>query len=185
MNWKLEIANLEFGLRHIESIPELAASTLEEGLDSPSLRILAGITQNDAEEIRKYLLRTINELEIECPSKEQSAWLLIEHYIKQIIENKIDPHAGIHLIIWKIYHNMDWFSENDKFDGGSIGMQRLYGFCVTYDELSESSHRWDKKKTNLELLAELRQEIIEASKEYVQYLAQPQHAGQLGLRPRG
>ena len=61
-------------------------------------------------------------------------------------------------------------------------IQELYGLCVTFDDLAMSSHRWDKKKSNAELLAELKAEIVEASKEYRRYLSQqfPAQGGPIG-----
>jgi len=125
MNLKLELAKFEFGFLHTENLPDLAEIALEEGLDSPSLRILAGLSKIETDAIHDYWRRATGELAIDYPSREQAAWILIRHFIEQIISNQIDPHDGIHLIIWDIYHKMDWNKKNIKYAGDSIGIQKL------------------------------------------------------------
>jgi hypothetical protein len=161
MNWKLELAKSLFGLRHIGSFPDLATEAMGEGVDTPSLRVLAGLSpvQGNNEEITEYLQKTLRELEVDWPSEEEAAWLLLRYYIDAIIDGAIDPHAGLHTIISKIYRRMRW-SESDKhYAGDSIKIEKLYGLCDTFDDLAEASTRWDKEKTNDQLKAELQKEI--------------------------
>lgn len=175
MNWVLELAKAEFGLGQIESFPDLAAQALDDGFDSPSLCTLAGLSlvPTDNEEIRSYLRLALQELRIEWPSKEKSALILLHYFIDQIIDGSIEPHEGIHTIIWNIYHQMDWCESDNHYAGDSIHIERLYGLCDTYDDLSEATVRWDKHKTNDELKMLIQQEIRAEAEVYKdKYLAQ-------------
>lgn len=61
---------------------------------------------------------------------------------------------------------MDWDDNNQKYVGDSIGIEKLYGLCDSYDDLEESKHRWQENKTNEELLAELQEDIYKATIEF-------------------
>jgi hypothetical protein len=168
MNWKLELAKSLFGFRSAESFPEVATEALAEGADTPSLRILAGLTpvENDNDEMRKYLQKSLHELSLDWPSEEEAAWLLLRYYIDEIIDGRINPHEGLHTIIWDIYHRMSWYETNQHYAGDSIKIEKLYGLCDTFDDLAEATNRWDKEKTNEELKAELQIEIRNEAKIY-------------------
>ncbi|MDD2319351.1 MAG: hypothetical protein PHO83_04790 [Geobacteraceae bacterium] len=168
MNWKLELAKMLFGLRPIESFPDLATEALGEGTDTPSLRILAGLTpvQKNNDEIREYLQKSLHELSVNWPSEEEATWMLLRHYIDEIIDERIEPHAGLHTIIWDIYHRMRWSESDQHYAGDCIKIEKLYGLCDTYDDLSESTHRWDEDKTNEELKAQLQIDIRTEAQNY-------------------
>ena len=166
MNWELEIAKLNLNLQRIENFIDLAIAALEEGQDSPSLRILAGLFKNDPVEIREYLHKTLSELNIKEPSKDEAAWPIIKEIVDDIINKKISPHKGIHSIIWDVYHKMDWDEKNGKYAGDCIGIEKLYGLCDSYDDLLNAENRRHKFKTNQQLLDELE---IEIYKEIIEF----------------
>jgi hypothetical protein len=166
MDWVIEIAKLNFGLQGIEAFVDLATNALVEGEDTPSLKVLAGLRKDDPREIRDYLDRTLVELGVKKMSKEETAWILLRYLIDEIIDNKMEPHRGIHSIIHDIYHQMDWSQTSKKYVGDSIGIEKLYGLCDTYDDLLESKYRWSLTKTNKNLLAELELEIYQAVIDY-------------------
>lgn len=174
MDFRLELAKIEFALQPRGVLSRLAAISLEEGTDTPSLRILAGLSERgDISDLDVYIDRTMKELHILRPSRRESAWLLIEHYIDRITRGTIDPHEGIHIIIWDVYHKMDWDRKTEKHVGDAIGIHELYGLCDTFDDLSSATGSWSDTKTNEQLLDELREQIVVAAKRYKQnYLAQ-------------
>ena len=179
MNWKLEAAKLQFGLQHESKLPGVACSALAEGPDSPSLRILAGLDGKDHVEVRTYLEKVLHELEGEkLPTRDEAAWIIVRHLIDAIIDGSIEPHEGIHRLIHNVYNVMDWSASTKKFVGDSIGIEKLYGLCVNFDELSEAKHRWSLWKSNKKLLTELQEDIKQAATEYKNnYLAQPPATG--------
>jgi hypothetical protein len=173
VDWKLELAKIEFDLPDKKSFPDLAAKALEEDSDTPSLRILAGLEPDNVWDVDKYVAKTLQELHIDPPTEIDSAWLLIEYYIDKIMNREIDPHEGIHLVIHDVYYRTSWAGKNKVYVGDAIGIEELLGLCDTFDDLSVTDHRWDKTKTNDELLQELREKIIEAAARYKEtYLVQ-------------
>jgi hypothetical protein len=175
MNWKLETAKLQFGLQYESNLPGLACSALVDGLDSPSLRVLAGLDGKDHVEVRKYLEKVLYELEGEAlPTRDEAAWILVRHLIDAIVDGAIEPHEGLHTLIHNVYWAMDWSTSSTKFVGDSIGIQKLYGLCDSFDELSVANYRGSWWKSNKKLLAELQEDIKQAATEYRNnYLAQP------------
>ncbi len=126
VNWRLEAAKLQFGLQNEDSLPEVACSALEDGSDSPSLRILAGLDGKDHVEVREYLERVLWELDGEAlPTRDEAAWILVRFLIDAIIEGAIEPHEGIHTMIWEVYHAMDWRKSDREYVGDAIGSEAL------------------------------------------------------------
>jgi len=67
-----------------------AASALESGLDTESLRILAGLRSNETDDIDEYLRRTMRELAFESSS---DAELLAAafRFARDVVQGRIDP----------------------------------------------------------------------------------------------
>lgn len=67
------------GLLVVEDLPDIAAQWLAEGMDSESLRVLAGATNDDRDDIRDLWMATLQEMNIHAGRKE-SSWPLIWAY---------------------------------------------------------------------------------------------------------
>ncbi len=95
MNWKLEIAKLQFGLQYEEKLPDVACSALPEGLDSPSLRVLAGLDGKDHVEVRIYLEKVFHEIEGETlPTRDEAAWIIVRYLIDAIVDGSIERESS-------------------------------------------------------------------------------------------
>ena len=173
MDLALEQAKLEFGMSSVGSLPILAAELLVEGSVSSSLSDLSVLTGGDEAEIRNVWSQVLSDLSITVNSREDSAWLIIHDQLDRIISGLIQPYEGTHLIIWSVYHEMDWSTSNHQYVGDSIGIEKLYELCDTYDELSTSYRRWDSCKSNQTLLEEISIEIYQEVKKFKLKLSQP------------
>jgi hypothetical protein len=140
---------------------------------------LAGLDGKDHGEVRVYLEKVLHELEGETlPTRYEAAWIIVRHLIDAIIDGSIEPHEGLHWLIHNVYHAMDWSTSSKKFAGDSIGIEKLYGLCDAFDELSVAKYRWSLWKSNKKLLAELQEDIKRAATEYKNnYLAQSPATG--------
>jgi hypothetical protein len=171
MDWRLEIARVEFGIKAFEDMPGIAAEALAEGMDSESLRKLAGLEGGDAFDIQKYLASTLQELGIMPPSRDEAAWILINYFLDEILASKIDTYDGLHTIFWKIYFEA-WHAKDSKYVGDYGGLEKLYGLYDTYNELlhvaenPEDPCPWYPDKTNRQVIGELKQEIFAAIREF-------------------
>jgi len=66
----------QLGLLRCEELPGLAAAALETGLDSPSLRILAGLSAPTGSELAPFIARVADELKLDLPSSKRDIMLL-------------------------------------------------------------------------------------------------------------
>src|SRR5690606_18407238 len=158
---------------HITSdeLPKLGVAGLEQGLDTPSLRILAGLNRNDSPfEIEHYFKLAIEELNIKLPDKRQAALEFATAIVEEILEGKKDVISGTREIHSDAISSYDFFSENKRYCYDSIGFERAYGLLNTCDDLSGAVEPWSKEKSNQELLAETRAELLEELKKWKKYL---------------
>lgn len=72
-----------------------AVSLLKQGLDSPSLRILAGLDSSNLFEAEDYLRRTLRELRIDEPDFETSARTYACDLCKAIMTGTLAPRDGV------------------------------------------------------------------------------------------
>lgn len=100
---KLKIAAAKVVLKIAlpEDLIEAGVDALEEGLDTRSLRILAGLTVSEADEARPLFDLTLDELNILKPNQHDAVMLLAREYAKQILDGKISAYLGARRI-WDI-----------------------------------------------------------------------------------
>ena len=150
-------------------LPDIAIIGLEEGLDSPSLRILAGLNRNENPfQVEEYFNKTLHELNIKLPDKRQAAIELGIAIADQIIAGKIDLIIGTKQIIDKAIYNYDFFSETKKYCYDSIGFENVYGLYYNYDDLINADRPWQIGKTNEELLVEMKTELLKELKKWIE-----------------
>ena len=147
-------------------LPEIAIIGLEEGLDSPSLRILAGLNQNENPfQVEDYFSKTLQELNIQLPDKRQATIEFAVAIAEQTIAGKIDLILGTKQMIETI-HTYDFFSDSKNYCYDSIGFENVYGVYYNYDDLVNADHPWQVNKTNDELIVEVKVELLEALRKW-------------------
>jgi hypothetical protein len=77
-----------------EEIPGFATEALTEGLDTPSLRILAGFNNPILSEIGPIFEKALHELGVINYSRQEAALLLAHFYAKQIVDGTLKPYEG-------------------------------------------------------------------------------------------
>jgi hypothetical protein len=85
-----------------ELLPDLAADALVRGLDSPSLRLLAGTRRQDVRDARDLFLSAVDELGWEPPSKEVALRTLALHWAEQMVSGEMKPHEAASRIWWRV-----------------------------------------------------------------------------------
>ncbi|SCL22384.1 hypothetical protein GA0074692_1384 [Micromonospora pallida] len=82
-----------------EKLPLIAAQALADGLDSPSLRELAGLSHEEHREARELLDQVIDELGLPgLPDEDQAIWETVWSYARRIVSGAIPPVDGAHAI---------------------------------------------------------------------------------------
>ncbi|MCA9454074.1 MAG: hypothetical protein H6750_10980 [Nitrospiraceae bacterium] len=87
-------AKLALGLLISTDLPDLATKALEEGYDSPSLRILAGLNRaSDTDEVN-LLKKAFHELDVEIPESRDAVLYLSRNVAEQIVRCEISKYEG-------------------------------------------------------------------------------------------
>src|SRR6266496_6140844 len=94
MKIRLAAAYWRLGLLRTERLPEIAVETLESGLDSPSLRILAGERNCSMATGGPLFERSLVELGVPLPAHDQAGKQIANHYAAQIVSGELSPRDG-------------------------------------------------------------------------------------------
>lgn len=171
MTFKQQIAAFAIGNATSDQLPEIAISGIKEGLDSPSLWILAGLGEKDHSiDKERYFQASLDELGIVLPNKRKAALIAAQSIVEDILSKKIDVVAGVTLLQQQALDKYDFHSESKQFVYDSIGFAKAYGIYDTHCELSASDHPWQEGKTNAERLVKVKQDLLVALKDWKQLL---------------
>ncbi len=150
-----------------DKLPDIGVTGLQEGLDTPSLCILAGLSKNESPfQIDHYFKLTLEELNIKLPDKRQAAIEYALAIVDEILDGKKDVITGTREIRYQAIGCYDFFSENRQYCYDSIGFEKAYGLFVTFDELSNADRPWQTEKTNEELMTVTKAELFEELKKW-------------------
>ncbi|MEV1142093.1 hypothetical protein [Micromonospora sp. NPDC049799] len=82
-----------------EELPMIAAQALAEGLDSPSLRELAGLSRGEYREACELLDQVVDELGLPAlPDADQAVWEVVVSYARRLVSGALTPVDGAHAI---------------------------------------------------------------------------------------
>src|SRR5256885_8489053 len=85
-----------------DELPNIASSWMANGLDSPSLRELAGVLHPEMSDVEPLFKKAIMELNIELPTKDEALITIARHYASQIVNQTITPYEGATKIWWEV-----------------------------------------------------------------------------------
>ena len=93
---RLELAasSVLLGRLHSDDLAGVAVEALQDGCDSPSLRILAGLTAAEVDEARVLFERALFEMNIIVPSKRNAVMRLALEIAKEILAGRTDAYVG-------------------------------------------------------------------------------------------
>jgi len=156
MNFRQQLAKFVTGNITTDQLPMVGMKGLEQGLDSSSLRILAGLGKDENPfVIEHYFNLALEELKIEFPDRRQAAIEYSDAIIEEIFRGGKDIITGINEIINSI-GSYDFLSESLNYCYDSIGFEKLYGLFDTYNELLVADKPWQPNKTNNELIEDVK-----------------------------
>jgi hypothetical protein len=115
----VDVARARFALGTLQSdaLPTLAAQLLGGGLDSPSLRALAGYTHPTMSEVGPLFERAMSELGFPPLQKQAALRLLARHYAHKILTGEVEPYQGATLIWKDLAAEYEPFEEISTFVG--------------------------------------------------------------------
>jgi len=152
------------GMLSDKDLPDIALTGLDEGYDSPSLRILAGYRSSDNPfQLKDYFEKALMELGIAERNQRDSLIEIIKYYADQIVHKKLDPYLGFDqidkILLSTQFEYRDIFLDKCYVDYISIwevqndGLQLHEGSGLTKDQYIEA--------TKNELISNLRQWLTE------------------------
>ena len=165
MKFKQLIEKYYFENQSSDSLRDIALKGLEEGLDSPSLCILAGLEKNETpSKIDYYFQQTLLELNIKLPSSREDALKYAVNIVEEICAGNINVIEGTSAIIDNVLVRFDFFEESKMYCYDSIGFENAYGLYVTYDDLTSADVEWQPSKTNQQLMVEVKDQLLDELK---------------------
>ena len=143
-------------------LPSIAIEALEEGLDSITLRILAGLSDNEnGYVIEIYFKETLRELNLELPDKREACIQVGLAYAESIFEGKNSLFGGAQCIKWYMLDAYPFFDESTQYCYDSINFEKSYGLIVNLDDLRNAgSTQWQVDKTNEQLENIISEELM-------------------------
>jgi len=104
----LQVAALlwAIGDQATDELPGLATAALVRGLDSPSLRELAGLPPGDFWGIKRLFESVLDELGLELPDEQTALWQLARRTAAEIVEGTLSPSTGAHWIWSEVHHRI-------------------------------------------------------------------------------
>jgi hypothetical protein len=167
LNFRQQIAKYVTGNVTTDQLPDIAVQGLEEGLDTPSLCILAGLSKNENPfQIEHYFKLTLEELNIELPDRRQAALEYALAIVDEILEGEKEIIQGTKEIYCNAIDSYDFFSETKDFCFDSIGFEAVYGLYDTYEDLLVADYSWKMFKTNKQLMIEVKAELLDELKKW-------------------
>jgi hypothetical protein len=167
LNFRQLIAQYATGKLEIYKLPETAVKGLEEGFDSPSLCILAGLDEADnSYEGKQYFELALGELNITIPGRREAALQYAFGIVDDILAGNRDVFEGTSEIRYAAIDSFDFFEETKEYYYDSVGFEKAYGLFVTIDELSDAISPWKEGKTNEQLISETREELLQELKRW-------------------
>lgn len=161
MTFKQLLAKYVTGNLPTDQLPNIGITGIEEGLDSPSLLILAGLSKNESlYEIEHYFKRTIEELKIELPDKRKASIELASAIIDEIHAGEKDLIEGLREIRNQVLDSYDFYTESKNYCYDSIGFEKIYGLYDSFEDLSNADYSRQLHKSNKQLMAELKEELL-------------------------
>lgn len=82
-----------------EDLPGIATDALVRGVDSPSLRELAGLRPSDVREASDLFRAALDELGLPLPIKDEALWRLVRHIATRVVSGDLPPQDGA-MWIW-------------------------------------------------------------------------------------
>jgi hypothetical protein len=108
------------GLVGPDAMRSEAADALQEGIDSPSVRQLAGMRPIENDKVRGVFDTALRELDIKRPSRREAAILVATDVASRIIESTVSPYDGAKEV-WNIVRRfpLEHLPELDTFVYGA------------------------------------------------------------------
>ena len=134
MAFTVDLADYVLGTLAPHDLPEVALRALMEGLDSPMLAALAGVTAQTYNrwEVEGLLLAALRELHLVLPDRRESVQLIIDDALRLALAGKSSPSAAVSRIVNGAYYASG--ANDSRIVGDALGIEEIVAIYWAYDE---------------------------------------------------
>jgi hypothetical protein len=106
MNFHLLAAKYRLDLLPLSVLPQVAVEALQMGVDTPSLRLLAGESGSENDESQNLFEKSLKELGVEIPNQDEAGMIVSKSIAQEVLDGEIGPYDGARRIWSDVYiHN--------------------------------------------------------------------------------
>ena len=129
---------LDRGLIREGGVVDAATDALADGLDSPSLRLLAGVTPTEADRTRPLLDQTLRELGVELPDAWESFEIASKWRAEEAVAGRLDVRSVfVSIVNGSLFAYFERPDAEDDPDERPPDVQRLFNESEIADALAE------------------------------------------------
>lgn len=134
MTFIQKLSAYSLGLITDKDLPDLAMTGLEEGFDSESLRILAGLnTSDNSFVLNDYFTRALKELKLTLKERKDAFIDIIVFYARKVVDRKSDAYFE--------FEKINTIVNNTEFSWDDMGLMSCYAEYVSI---------WEEKMDGLD-----------------------------------
>lgn len=163
MDLEIAAAYWSLGMLTSNKLPEIATAALLEGLDSPSLRILAGEYDPIMAEVGPLFERALRELGVLVPEPFEAGMRVAGYIGQRIISGEVSPYEGAREI-WRMYNHVEAVDEHGIFKP----LLKFIGAASEYEDfLSPGNEKFYGKERCEEIRQKIEADIVGYAKELI------------------
>ncbi len=164
MNLHTALASFVIGTLDLSQWPAIALQAMEDGYDSPSLVILAGLPEDEEPwRIETYLQAALRELNLLLPTERCAALIVAQAITDKISSGNISVWDGIQRLLDEVIDQPFFEESDDRYAYDGIGFSNVYGLLHSFDELPiRPAFPWQKSTSYGKQVDELEQKLLQS-----------------------
>jgi hypothetical protein len=135
LNLELAAARVSLGVMVREELPAVALQALEDGHDSTSLRLLAGLCAAEMDEALPLFQRALSEIGMPLPPKDSAVMSLSRDMARKIVNGETAPYNGAKAI-WGLARLQD---EDDL-----VALNPFIGFASEWEDSPDYRESYER-----------------------------------------
>jgi hypothetical protein len=162
---KVAAARYVLGNAASEELARVADTLLAEGVYSPAIGELGTTRRLVMAEAGPLFEQALRDLNVEMPSPEEAAWVLLRYHIGRIAYEEVSPRDGLQSLL-EVYDRANLHGQSGTYVGDSHGIEQLIAAYWEYDCLY-ARPVGESLETDLAAIRALDDTVIGAATEWV------------------
>lgn len=127
MDISVTLAKFVLNLLKPKDMIAFGVECLTSNYDTPSLRILAGLNENDSDQVVDRFQQGVGEMGQRFPEKESAGILIAKDYSKKILTGELTPYEGAKKIWKELYCTLNEPKWLEYFAGAASEIEDMPG----------------------------------------------------------